>query len=112
MFGLRGFFSLILGSGNVMTEEAMMQAGVLGDRPRVDELIYLFGIFRAARVPADVKMQRNEWTVQEAVDFMRAKTPWLDENVARVDAEIYLRRPPGSGIGTPRGTSSTTWRRS
>ncbi|WP_375205692.1 DUF885 family protein [Hyphococcus sp.] len=83
----------------VYLEEAMMQAGVLGDRPRVDELIYLFGIFRAARVPADVKMQRNEWTVQEAVDFMRAKTPWLDENVARVDAEIYLRRPPGYGVG-------------
>ena len=26
MFGLRGFFALILGSGNVMAEEAMMQA--------------------------------------------------------------------------------------
>ena len=83
----------------VYLEEAMMQAGVLADTPRVDELIYLFGIFRAARVPADVKMQRNEWSVQEAVDFMREKTPLLDENVARVDAEIYLRRPPGYGIG-------------
>ncbi len=83
----------------VYLEEAMMQAGVLGDRPRVDELIYLFGIFRAARVPADVRMQRNEWSVQKAVDFMREKTPWLDENVARVDAEIYLRRPPGYGVG-------------
>ena len=83
----------------VYLEEAMMQAGVLEDHPRVDELIYLFGIFRAARVPADVRMQRNEQTVQEAVDFMRAKTPWLDENVARVDAEIYLRRPPGYGVG-------------
>ena len=29
---------------------------------------------------------------------MRLKTPWLDEDVARVDAEIYLRRPPGYGI--------------
>ena len=83
----------------VYLEEAMMQAGVLVDYPRVDELIYLFGVFRAARVPADVKMQRNEMSVQEAVDFMRAKTPWLDENVARVDAEIYLRRPPGYGVG-------------
>ncbi|MEO1251440.1 MAG: DUF885 family protein [Pseudomonadota bacterium] len=80
-------------------EEAMLQAGVLEERPQVDELIYLFGIFRAARVPADVGMQFNEMTVQEAVDFMRAKTPWLDENVARVDAEIYLRRPPGYGVG-------------
>ncbi|WP_428409552.1 DUF885 family protein [Hyphococcus sp.] len=83
----------------VYLEEAMLQAGVAEGRPRVDELIYLFGIFRAARVPADVNMQRNEWTVQQAVDFMREKTPWLDENVARVDAEIYLRRPPGYGVG-------------
>ncbi len=83
----------------VYLEEAMLQAGVAAGRPGVDELIYLFGIFRAARVPADVRMQRNQWTAQEAVDFMREKTPWLDENVARVDAEIYLRRPPGYGVG-------------
>jgi hypothetical protein len=83
----------------VYLEEAMMQAGVVADRPRVDELIYLFGIFRAARVPADVGMQRNEMTVEQAVNYMRDRTPFLDEDVARVDAEIYLRRPPGYGIG-------------
>lgn len=83
----------------VYLEEAMMQAGVIADRPRVDELIYLFGIFRAARVPADVGMQRNEMTVERAVQYMRDRTPFLDEDVARVDAEIYLRRPPGYGIG-------------
>jgi hypothetical protein len=83
----------------VYLEESMMLAGVLGQRRRVDELIYLFGVFRAARVPADVAMQRNEMTVADAVKFMMDKTPWLDENVARVDAEIYLRRPPGYGVG-------------
>jgi hypothetical protein len=83
----------------VYLEESMMLAGVLGDRPRVDELIYLFGVFRAARVPADAGMQRNEMTVDEAVKYMMDRTPWLDENVARVDAEIYLRRPPGYGVG-------------
>ena len=83
----------------VYLEESMLQAGVLAGKPRVDELIYLFGIFRAARVPADVKMQRNEWSVKQAVDFMRDRTPLLDEDVARVDAEIYLRRPPGYGVG-------------
>lgn len=83
----------------VYLEEAMMQAGVIADRPRVDELIYLFGIFRAARVPADVGMQRNEMTVEQAVKYMRDRTPFLDADVARVDAEIYLRRPPGYGIG-------------
>lgn len=83
----------------VYLEEAMMEAGVIDDRPRVKELIHLFGIFRAARVPADVKMQRNEMTVDEAVEFMRKGTPYLDIDVARVDAEIYLRRPPGYGVG-------------
>ena len=78
-------------------EEAMMAAGAV-ENPRAEEFIYLFGIFRAARVPADIQMQRNRWTVSEAVAAMRAATPWLDEDVARVDAEIYLRHPPGYGL--------------
>jgi hypothetical protein len=79
-------------------EEALMLAGATQHSPRADEFMQLFGIFRAARVPADIAMQHNRWKVREAVDYMRAKTPWLDEDVARVDAEIYLRRPPGYGV--------------
>jgi len=75
------------------------RSGSMGDMPRVRELIYVFGIFRAARVPADVWLQRNEMTVSEVVDWWIERTPWLDENVARVDAEIYLRRSPGYGLG-------------
>lgn len=83
----------------VYLEEGMMNAGLTDDMPRVRELIYVFGIFRAARVPADVWLQLNEMTVSEVVDWWMDRTPWLDENVARVDAEIYLRRPPGYGLG-------------
>jgi len=83
----------------VYLEEAMLNAGLLDDQPRVRELIYLFGIFRAARVPADVWLQQNDMTVQEVVDWWLPRVPWLDEQVARVDAEIYLRRPPGYGLG-------------
>ncbi|MFB0612845.1 DUF885 family protein [Aurantiacibacter poecillastricola] len=79
-------------------EEMTVLAGGTDHTPRGDEYMMLFGIFRAARVPADIHMQHNEWSVREAVDFMRAQTPWLDEDVARVDAEIYLRRPPGYGV--------------
>lgn len=79
-------------------EEALMLAGATRHTPRADEFMELFGIFRAARVPADIFMQHNRWSVAEAVTYMRAKTPWLDEDVARVDAEIYLRRPPGYGV--------------
>ena len=75
-----------------------MLAGATRHSPRADEFIQMFGIFRAARVPADIRMQQNLWSVQQAVDYMRSKTPWLDEDVARVDAEIYLRRPPGYGV--------------
>lgn len=78
-------------------EEALMTAGAV-EKPRAEEFIQLFGIFRAARVPADINMQRNRWSVAEAVAAMMAATPWLDEDVARVDAEIYLRRPPGYGL--------------
>jgi hypothetical protein len=89
----------------VYLEEGMVQAGVLevanevGDIGRVRELIYLFGIFRAARVPADVWLQLNEMSVSEVVDYWIEKVPFMDEDVARVDAEIYLRRPPGYGLG-------------
>ena len=83
----------------VYLEEAMMNAGLLDDQPRVRELIYIFGIFRAARVPADVWLQQNEMGVADVVKWWMERVPWLDENVARVDAEIYLRRPPGYGLG-------------
>jgi len=83
----------------VYLEEAMLNAGLLDDQPRVRELIYLFGIFRAARAPADVWLQQNEMSVQEVADWWLPRVPWLDEDVARVDAEIYLRRPPGYGLG-------------
>lgn len=87
----------------VYLEEAMMHAGLLDDSPRVRELIYLFGIFRAARMPVDVWLQTNEMTVSEAVDFWMERVPYLDADVARVDAEIYLRRPPGYGLGYTTG---------
>ena len=80
-------------------EEAMMQAGLFADQPRVRELIQIFGIFRAARVPADVWLQTRRMNVNEVVDYWLPRVPYLDRNVARVDAEIYLRRPPGYGIG-------------
>jgi hypothetical protein len=80
-------------------EEAMLQAGLFEDLPRVRELIQIFGIFRAARVPADVWLQTRQMNVGQVVAYWLARVPYLDRNVARVDAEIYLRRPPGYGIG-------------
>jgi uncharacterized protein (DUF885 family) len=83
----------------VYLEEPMVRAGVIDHLPRVHELMYLFGIFRATRVTADIGMQLGEMTIAEGADHMRDGSPWLDDDVARVDAEIYLRRPPGYGLG-------------
>lgn len=80
-------------------EEAMIQAGLFDELPRVRELIQIFGIFRAARVPADVWLQTRQMDVEQVIDYWLPRVPFLDRNVARVDAEIYLRRPPGYGIG-------------
>lgn len=85
-------------------EEAMVQAGLFEDLPRVRELIQIFGIFRAARVPADVWLQTRQMDVEQVIDYWLPRVPYLDRNVARVDAEIYLRRPPGYGIGYTIGT--------
>lgn len=87
----------------VYLEEAIMNAGLLDDKPRVRELIYLFGIFRAARMPADVWLQTNVMTAEEVADYWIERVPYLDRDVARVDAEIYLRRPPGYGLGYTTG---------
>ena len=78
-------------------EEALMRAGAVRSA-RAEESIQLFGVFRAARVAADIHMQQNRWKVADAVEYMRRMTPLLDEDVARVDAEIYLRRAPGYGV--------------
>jgi len=54
---------------------------------------------RHVRVTADIGMQLNEMTIAEGAEHMQSGSPWLDDDVARVDAEIYLRRPPGYGLG-------------
>lgn len=79
-------------------EETALQLGLFDDRPRTRELIYIFGLFRAARTIGDVKMQRNEMTVEQTMRFWQEWTPYLDDDVARVDAGIYIRRPPGYGM--------------
>lgn len=87
-------------------EEAPLQLGFYErtGRARARELIYIFGIFRAVRTIADVRMQRREWSAADAADYWKQWTPYLDDDVARVDAEIYLRRPPGYGLGYTMGS--------
>jgi uncharacterized protein (DUF885 family) len=74
-------------------EEAMMSAGLLDDRPRTRELFWIFAAARGVRNRAEVMLHSNEWTVEQAAQFMVESVPFMDANVARVDCEIYLRQP-------------------
>lgn len=73
-------------------EEMYLQAGLLDDRPRTRELFYIAQLKRAARIPAELRMQSGDWSLQQAIDFLVAEVPLMEENLARYDLAIYLRR--------------------
>lgn len=83
-------------------EEMFLQAGLLDDLPRTRELFYIFQIARAARNRAEVGLHTNEFTIREAARYMVDRTPMMEDDAARVDAEIYLREP-GYGISYQMG---------
>jgi hypothetical protein len=74
-------------------EEMMLQAGLLKDRPRTRELFYTAQLARAARIPAELKIQRGEFNLNDAVAYMVKTVPFMDPNLARYDLEIYFRQP-------------------
>lgn len=80
----------------VYLEEAPLQAGYFEDKPRERELIYIFGLWRAARTLGDVWNQRNEMNAEQVVDYWMSVTPLLDRAVARKYAT--LRPAPGHGM--------------
>ena len=80
----------------VYLEEGMMRAGLLESRPRTRELIYIFGIWRAARTMGDINNQWNEMTAAETADYWVEITPMLDPDVARKYA--HVRPAPGHGL--------------
>lgn len=80
----------------VYLEEGMMRAGLLDAEPRAQELIYVFGIWRASRTVGDILNQWNVMTLQETADYWVDVTPMLDPDVARKYA--YLRPAPGHGL--------------
>jgi Bacterial protein of unknown function (DUF885) len=74
-------------------EEMMLQAGILKDRPRARELFYIAQLARAARIPAELKIQQGEFSLSDAVQYMVKTVPFMDPNLARYDLEIYFRQP-------------------
>lgn len=80
----------------VYLEEAGLQGGILEERPRTRELIYIFGLWRAARTLGDIYNQWNDMTAAETAEYWMEVTPLLDSDVARKYA--YLRPAPGHGL--------------
>lgn len=82
-------------------EEMMMHAGLLDDRPRSRELVYILLAQRAARALGGLYMHANEWTMEEAVRFASEWTPrgWLptDGDLVWFEQHLYLQQP---GYGT------------
>jgi uncharacterized protein (DUF885 family) len=79
----------------------MVQAGMFDARPRTRELLYILLAERAARALGDLRMQSNEFTLEQASAFASANTPrgWLsmDGNLVRAEQHLYLQQP---GYGT------------
>jgi uncharacterized protein (DUF885 family) len=73
-------------------EESMLQLGFLDDVPRTKELFYIFQAARGVRDPAEANLHLNKWTIDQAVKYMMEMVPYMDADVARVDAAIYLRQ--------------------
>jgi len=82
-------------------EEMMMHAGLLDDRPRARELVYVLLAQRAARALAALRMHAGELSLDEAVAFTSEWTPrgWLREDgeTGRWEQHLYLQQP---GYGT------------
>jgi hypothetical protein len=82
-------------------EELAMGAGLFDDSPRSRELVYIMVAQRAARAIAGLRVQSNEWSVEQAVRFASSETPrgWFrpDGELVWFEQHLYLRQP---GYGT------------
>ncbi len=78
-------------------EELMLNAGMFNPRPRSRELVYILVAERAARAIGDLKMQSNEFTLEQAAQFASDHTPrgWLSMsgNLVRSEQHLYLQQP-------------------
>ena len=77
-------------------EEMMLQAGLFDDSPRCREIIYNFMRLRALRVEVDVRLALGSFSIDEATNYLRDRTP-MDYETARAEA-ISFASMPGQAI--------------
>lgn len=78
------------------SEELMLQAGLFDDSPRTREIMYSFMRLRALRVEVDVKLALGLFTIEQAAEYLRTRTP-MDEETARYEA-VFFASIPGQAI--------------
>jgi hypothetical protein len=81
-------------------EELVVQTGFLDTRPKAREIHYILMANRAARLLPELKVHANEWTFDEALTSLAARTPyWMEktDDTGLYDMALYLRQP-GLGI--------------
>ena len=78
-------------------EEMMMHAGLLDDRPRARELVWILLAQRAARGLGGLYQHGLEMTLEEATQFASKWTPWgllpADGSTIQHEEQFYLRQP-------------------
>jgi len=76
-------------------EEILVQAGLIDNRLRAKEINYIAIAFRAVRGIADLKMNNNEVTLKEAIQYCYEKTPYnwllLDGHEVWYEMETNIR---------------------
>jgi uncharacterized protein (DUF885 family) len=73
-------------------EEMMLQAGLFDDSPRSREIIYSFMRLRALRVEVDVKLALEEFTLQQAAEYLEQTVP-MDHATALGEAAMFSSTP-------------------
>ena len=78
-------------------EEMMMHAGLLDDRPRARELVWVLLAQRAARGLGGLYQHGLEMTLDEATRFASKWTPWgllpAEGSMIQHEEQFYLRQP-------------------
>lgn len=77
-------------------EEMMLQAGLFDASPRTREIMYNFMRLRALRVEVDVRLALGSFTIDQATEYLKTKTP-MDYDTARAEA-VFFASLPGQAI--------------
>lgn len=83
-------------------EEMLMHAGLLDERPRSRELLYINLAIRCVRAAADLLIHSNELILEEAMHYMSERAPYglflTGSDMMWHDMQLYYRAP-GYGMG-------------